>query len=68
MRQTTNPAGPAESGALMTRDQAAAWLGGIHVRSLDRLRARGELPAVAIGRRWFYRPETLERYVRSREA
>jgi excisionase family DNA binding protein len=51
---------------LLNRVQAARWLG-IHPRTLDRLRDRGELPAVKIGRRSLYRLETLRAYARSRE-
>lgn len=52
---------------LLTRDQAAEWLGGIHPRTVDRLTRSGDLAAVKIGKRVLYRQETLEGYARSRE-
>jgi hypothetical protein len=36
---------------LLTRHEAAALLGGIHIRSVDRLLRRGKLVRVRLGRR-----------------
>ncbi len=49
--------------ALFTRYSLASYLG-VHVNTVDRLVARGEIPAYRIaGKRRFY-PEDVERYIR----
>ena len=55
--------------ALFTEGDARAELGGISRATLLRLRQRGELAFVRVGRRVFFRPRDLEDYIeRNREA
>lgn len=55
--------------ALLDKPQAQARLGGISRQTLDRLRLRGELGVVRIGRRVFFLADDLDAYVeRNREA
>jgi hypothetical protein len=55
--------------ALLSEEAARAELGGISHATLWRIRRRGELVGVRIGRRLFFRPADIEAYVeRHREA
>jgi excisionase family DNA binding protein len=55
--------------ALLSEEAARAELGGISRPTLFRLRQRGEIGCVRIGRRLFFRPADIEAYVeRHREA
>src|ERR1700686_1766890 len=57
------PVRPPHRVALFTRYSLASYLG-VHVNTIDRLVARGEIPAYRIaGKRRFY-PEDVERYIR----
>ena len=56
-----------EANLLLTRAEAQKALG-IHLRTLDRLIASGELPVVRFGRRITrIRRETLQEFLRARE-
>ncbi len=48
---------------LLSEDAARAALGGISRPTLFRLRQRGEIGCVRIGRRLFFRPDDLVAYV-----
>jgi predicted DNA-binding transcriptional regulator AlpA len=55
--------------ALLSEDAARAELGGISRATLFRIRQRGELSCVRIGRRLFFRPADVEAYIeQSRQA
>lgn len=45
---------------LLSRHEAAALLGGIHIRSIDRLLQRGKLAGVRVGRRSMITLESAE--------
>ena len=45
---------------LFSRPEAAGFLGGIHVRSVDRLLKRGKLKGVKVGRRSMITIESAE--------
>jgi excisionase family DNA binding protein len=52
---------------LMQADDAASLLGGMHPKTLMRLARNGEVPAVKIGRTWFFRASTLDEWVKSQQ-
>jgi excisionase family DNA binding protein len=49
---------------LVSATQAAAMLGGIHVKTLQRMARGQELPARRIGRAWFFRASELDQWLR----
>ena len=51
---------------LLDKDRARLALGEISRQTLDRLRRRGELADVRIGRRVFFRPEDIDDYIERR--
>jgi len=51
--------------ALLRAEQAAALLGGMHPKTLMRLARAGGVPAVKIGKCWFFRASTLDAWVNS---
>lgn len=54
--------------ALLDEENARVELGGISRATLFRIRRRGELASVRIGRRLFFRPIDVQAYIeRSRE-
>lgn len=55
----------ADTGGLLTRDEAADRLG-ISVRKLDALEEAGKIQAIRIGRSVRYHPKVLDRFVRRR--
>lgn len=45
---------------LLNDEQAACLLGNMHPRTLQRLARTGVIPAIKIGRFWFFRASTLD--------
>ncbi len=52
-----------ESSALLDKPAAQASLGGISRATLDRMRRRGELGVVRIGRRVFFEADDIADYI-----
>jgi excisionase family DNA binding protein len=50
---------------LMSAEDAAALLGGIHVKTLQRKARLGEIPGYQIGRSWFFRESGLDAWLSS---
>jgi len=50
---------------LLSDQQAAQLLGNMHPRTLQRLARTGVIPAIKIGRFWFFRASTLDAWVSS---
>jgi excisionase family DNA binding protein len=50
---------------LLNDQQAAQLLGNMHPRTLQRLARTGVIPAIKIGRFWFFRASTLDAWVSS---
>src|SRR5229473_1770143 len=50
---------------LLNDEQAAHLLGNMHPRTLQRLARTGVIPAIKIGRFWFFRASTLDAWVSS---
>ena len=48
---------------LLTTNEAATLLGGLHPKTLMRLARLGEVPAVKIGKCWFFRASALNTWV-----
>ncbi|HSY98380.1 MAG TPA: helix-turn-helix domain-containing protein [Terriglobales bacterium] len=48
---------------LLSTDEAANMLGGLHPKTLMRLAREGEVPAIKIGRCWFFRASALNAWV-----
>jgi hypothetical protein len=48
---------------LLSAEDAAALLGGMHPKTLMRLARVGEVPAIKIGKFWFFRASTLNEWV-----
>lgn len=48
---------------LLSTDEAANMLGGLHPKTLMRLAREGEVPAIKIGRCWFFRASVLNTWV-----
>ena len=53
---------------LLTYEEAGARLGGVSARTVQRLVARGDLPASSIGRRRFIDPDVLAEYAANRKS
>lgn len=49
---------------LLNDAQAAAFLGGLHPKTVQRMARRGELPAFRIGRYYRYRASELDAWLR----
>jgi excisionase family DNA binding protein len=47
---------------LMTVEDVATYLQ-LNTQTVSRMAARGELPAVKVGRHWRFRRETLDKYL-----
>jgi excisionase family DNA binding protein len=47
---------------LMTVEDVATYLQ-LNTQTVSRMAARGELPAVKVGRHWRFRKETLDKYL-----
>jgi excisionase family DNA binding protein len=50
---------------LLSADQAANLLGGIHPKTLMRKARNGEVPGYQISRSWFFRASELDNWLRS---
>jgi hypothetical protein len=48
---------------LLRADEAALLLGGMHPKTLMRLARLGEVPALKIGKCWFFRASSLNAWV-----
>lgn len=48
---------------LLTVEQAAYLLGGMHPKTLMRMARAGEVPAVKLGRYWYFRASSLNTWV-----
>ena len=49
---------------LLNREEVAELLGGVSVRTLERLVEKGDLVPLRIGRRVLFEPSAVDRYVR----
>ncbi|HEY1463353.1 MAG TPA: helix-turn-helix domain-containing protein [Terriglobales bacterium] len=49
---------------LLSAKQAAGMLGGIHVKTLQRMARAKDLPSRRIGRAWFFRASELDQWLR----
>ena len=58
--------GEPEFEPLLDDKQASALLGGIHVKTLQRLARTGKVPAYRVGRFWRYRASELDSWLRSK--
>lgn len=52
---------------LLQAGKAAVLLGGMHPKTLMRLARIGDVPAIKIGRTWFFRASTLNEWVQSQQ-
>jgi excisionase family DNA binding protein len=50
---------------LLNDEAAARLLGGLHVKTLQRMARKGEIPAHKIGRYWFFRLSEIEAWLHS---
>ena len=48
---------------LLTPEQAAKILGGMHPKTLMRMARRGEVPAIKLGRYWYFRASSLNAWI-----
>ena len=48
---------------LLTAEQATKILGGMHPKTLMRMARRREVPAIKLGRYWFFRASALNAWV-----
>lgn len=48
---------------LLDVEQAARLLGGIHVKTLQKMAREGEVPAFRLGRYWFFRASALNQWL-----
>lgn len=48
---------------LLTAEQAARVLGGMHPKTLMRMARSKEVPAIKLGRHWFFRASALNAWV-----
>lgn len=48
---------------LLRVEEAALLLGGMHAKTLMRLAREGDVPAIKIGRCWFFRASALDDWV-----
>ena len=49
---------------LLSDVEAAAFLGGLHPKTVQRMARRGQLPAYRIGRYWRFRASELDEWLR----
>lgn len=49
---------------LLSDVEAAAFLGGLHPKTVQRMARRGQLPAYRIGRYWRFRASELNEWLR----
>ena len=49
--------------SLLRVDEAAALLGGMHTKTLMRKARLKEVPAIKIGRCWFFRASALDKWI-----
>ncbi len=47
-------------------NEAAALLGGLHPKTLQRMARLGQIPAYRVGRRWYFRASELDKWLKSR--
>ena len=48
---------------LLSADEAARFLGGLHPKTVQRMARRGELPAYRVGRYWRFRASELSAWL-----
>lgn len=51
---------------LITSEQAAVLLGGIHIKTVQRMARTGILPAYCICDKWFFRSSELDKWLATR--
>jgi excisionase family DNA binding protein len=51
---------------LISAQEAAKFLGGIHPKTLQRMARRQEVPSYRFGRSWFFRLSDLDQWLRSK--
>jgi len=66
MGPTEHERGEPKFEPLLDDNQASALLGGIHVKTLQRLARTGNVPAYRVGRFWRYRASELDSWLRSK--
>jgi len=66
MGPTEHERGEPKFEPLLDDNQASALLGGIHVKTLQRLARTGKVPAYRVGRFWRYRASELDSWLRSK--
>jgi len=49
---------------LLNDTEAAAFLGGLHPKTVQRMARRGEIPAYRVGKYWRYRASELDGWLR----
>jgi excisionase family DNA binding protein len=50
---------------LINEKEAAALLGGLHPKTLQRMARTGRIPAYRVGRRWCFRVSELDKWLKS---
>lgn len=50
---------------LISVTEAAALLGGLHPKTLQRMARLGQIPAYRVGRRWYFRASELDKWLNS---
>jgi excisionase family DNA binding protein len=48
---------------LLNDEQAALFLGGMHVKTLQRMAREKKLPSVRIGKFWYFRASDLDNWI-----
>ena len=48
---------------LLNDSEAAAFLGGLHPKTVQRMARRGELPSYRVGKYWRYRASVLNQWI-----
>lgn len=51
---------------LITTEEAAKLLGGLHPKTIERMARRHELPAMKLGKFWMYRASQLDEWIAER--
>ncbi len=50
---------------LMDDKEAAALLGGLHVKTVQRMARTGQIPAYHLGRKWKFRASELDKWLKT---
>jgi excisionase family DNA binding protein len=50
---------------LINEKEAAALLGGLHTKTLQRMARTGRIPAYRVGRRWMFRASELDNWLKA---